>query len=293
VSAAILAIRAISAFVFGLSQRSAGKSREIAASALSQVADDPTLSLALAYDAVQRHKTAEAITALRRAIHDSRDRSMHHNDPTALYSPDGKHVLTAGGDGNLRLWDRETLRNVVTSDRKHQGLFKSVRFNREGTRIVTAGGNEQAERIRQARKEHGPSMGRGTGKMLQSRRTTATLMLPSSIMTETSWPSLAQIAQQYCGFGSAMRKRNCKMVAPWVAHPITAAADALRARGNRNAYEFFTVAFNSNGRLVATGGSDRLLRVWNVAEARLDRTLSGHTGEVTQVAFSPMSTSLS
>jgi len=47
------------------------------------------------------------------------------------------------------------------------------------------------------------------------------------------------------------------------------------------------VAFSPDGRLLASGGSDGAVRVWDVATGRELRRLEGHTDSVQSVAFSP------
>lgn len=48
-----------------------------------------------------------------------------------------------------------------------------------------------------------------------------------------------------------------------------------------------TVAFSPNGKLIATGGGDSLVRVWRAADGELLYTLRGHSAFVLEVAFSP------
>src|SRR5262249_28056032 len=47
------------------------------------------------------------------------------------------------------------------------------------------------------------------------------------------------------------------------------------------------VAFSPDGRLLASAGADRAVRVWEAADGRLVHTLKGHSKEVNGVCFSP------
>jgi len=48
-----------------------------------------------------------------------------------------------------------------------------------------------------------------------------------------------------------------------------------------------SVAFSPDGRFLASGHSDKTVKLWNVSDGGLVRTLTAHTSEVTSVAFSP------
>ena len=52
------------------------------------------------------------------------------------------------------------------------------------------------------------------------------------------------------------------------------------------------VAFNPDGKLLASGGMDKMVRLWDVATGKNTATFKGHTGTIASVSFSPDGTIL-
>lgn len=48
-----------------------------------------------------------------------------------------------------------------------------------------------------------------------------------------------------------------------------------------------TVSFSPDGRVLASGGGDNVVKIWDVSSGKLIIDLKGHTMEILQVAFSP------
>ena len=52
------------------------------------------------------------------------------------------------------------------------------------------------------------------------------------------------------------------------------------------------MVFNREQTILASGGDDSIVRLWDVQSGKCIRTLHGHAGQIWQVAFSPSGTLL-
>lgn len=115
-------------------------SRELSASSLLTLDDDPELSALLAVEAAHTAPTQQAEDALRTALAQSRARLVlrgHKKDlAEARYSPDGRQIATASDDTTARIWDAETGRQRSVL-RGHLVDVDGVEFSPDGSRVLT------------------------------------------------------------------------------------------------------------------------------------------------------------
>jgi WD40 repeat protein len=70
--------------------------------------------------------------------------------------------------------------------------------------------------------------------------------------------------------------------------PASAQAPKLLATfGDRDTGTVLSVAFSPDGNMLASGGGDKTVRLWDAGSRKPTATLKGHTEGVTSVAFSP------
>jgi WD40 repeat protein len=122
------------------------RSRELAATAVSQLPTDPELGLLLAREAVRVRETPQAEAALLRALRESHLRLTlgEGTGPvtSAWFSADGRRVVSAAGTV-ATVWNVRTGKPVARLE-GHRRALRGARFSPDGRRVVTASDDRTA-----------------------------------------------------------------------------------------------------------------------------------------------------
>jgi len=143
----IAAIMALTAGFLGWQSRSYSRlmaARELAATSISNLDQDPELSLLLALqaaaDTYQRDGTVlqEVEDALHRSLQAHRLLlTIPHGGSLAL-SPDGSQIATGGEDGQVKIWQADT-GEPVSAFTAHTSRVSDLAFSPDGMRILSGG----------------------------------------------------------------------------------------------------------------------------------------------------------
>jgi WD40 repeat protein len=172
----------------------------------------------------------------------------------ALFSPDGRHVVTADDARRVHLWDVETGNEV--GGWAAGVAITAAAISPDGRRLATLDGGSEV-RLWDVR------AGREVAVLKRHR---------GPIVRVVFSPDGRRLA-------TASADGTARL---WNADD---GAEAGVLRGHERALN--GIAFSPDGRWVVTASADHTARVWSAADGKEYFTLAGHLGAVTAAAFSP------
>jgi WD40 repeat protein len=190
-------------------------------------------------------------------LHESRVYSL------ALSRKSGQFLVTASGDGSVRLWDSDS-GSLVFEPWRHSGEVLCVAISPEEDLVAC-----------------GPC-GPGRNKV-ELRNISTGAALDEAFSSRSPLQALAF-------------SPNGKILATGTTNGVVQLWDTLSGRRRGRALQdpadssnlsITALAFSSDGQLLATGSSDRTVRLWEVESMQLHCPPLWHDGRVDAVAFSP------
>ncbi|MFE1206255.1 trypsin-like peptidase domain-containing protein [Streptomyces sp. NPDC058762] len=248
-------------------QRALAAARSLTEESRQQSIADPALAARLALAAQHVSATPQTRARLLAAVSSPlRATLTGHTAEVAsvAFSPDGKTLVTAGHDGTARLWDVPGRRQVASLDTGSTQVHNAA-FSPDGTTLVT-------------------SHDRWKARVWDVRTRKQTAVLPGSGGPAVFSPDGATIVtggqQGEILFRDARTRRKTGELQ---VHPGT---EGVSLHG---------LAFSPDGTILAvttlgfrvSERQESEVQLWDVVKRRRLATLTGHTGQVTSLAFSP------
>ncbi|MCP4664117.1 MAG: hypothetical protein GY856_52705 [bacterium] len=236
--------------------------------ALKDLDSDPQQSLRTALKAADMFLAAPAITPeleplLREGLHAFRKRPIwaRQSEPisTFAWSTDGRRLVTADENGDMRVWDAESGEVLLCLPREIPDIVL-LAANREATRLAIFDW-------------HGGAQIRGTAPPEELRLSEA----PGQVNAASFSPDGNYLAT---GYEDAPLRL-------W--DPVTG---SLVAMPGNDTEVLYSLTFSPDSQSLATAGADGTVRLWDVtslSEGRLNEstTLPAHSAAVNAVVFSP------
>jgi WD40 repeat protein len=256
--------------------------------------ENPMGALLLAREAGRIALTPEIVARLRGAIEASTERTVlrGHEDRvySAVYSPDGRTVVTASGDGTARLWGLEG--NVLAVLEGHTRDVFTASFSPNGERILTGSADGTARvwdltgRSLAVCRGHSGEIRVAVFSPRGDRVLTASVDNTARVW-DLDGNQLAVLRHGAGVGGVAFSPQGDRIVTG--CDDGTAAIWDLAGRRSvelaGHGARIRAVAWSPSGSLIATGSADTTARLWDRTGKQVG-ALTDHVGEVKTVAFS-------
>ena len=230
---------------------------ELAANSGSLAGKDPATSMLLAVEAFheeRRPDTRGAILSAQSQYFVGLLAGHKGIIYTAVFSPDGRILVTASADGTARLWDVARRQPIATLN-GHIGSVNDVAFGPDGV-LATVGKDGTARLWDLAGHQIG-------------------------ILTGDSGVTLSAVAFAHDGHILAIASGD-NTVRLW---DMISRHQIAVLSGHTG--HIFSVEFSPDDRILATASADGTARLWDVISRQSLATLTGHIGRVNNATFSP------
>jgi len=178
---------------------------------------------------------------------------------SAVFSPDGKRIVSASLDNTIRIWDAQTGEQIGVPQEGHSDEVRSAAFSPDGKRFVSASLDE-AVRIWDAQ------TGKQIGNPLRGHtdRVCSVAFSPDGKhIVSASYDKTIRIWDAQTG--------------KQIGKPLEGHTDTV-----------CSVAFSPDGKRIVSASADKTVRIWDAQTGnQIGNPLKGHIKSVNSAAFSP------
>ncbi len=225
---------------------------------------------------------------------------------SVTFSPNGQMLATGDSNGEIRLWSVAE-RKLLKTYREHTGWIFSLAFSPDGT-ILASGSSDRSVKLWDIHKdkcfktlaEHNQRVRcvefHPQGKILASSSSDNTIKL----WDVATGKCLQTLAEHSSYVWSLAFSEDGKMLASGSEDKTIKIWDVMTGnclttlkghtgwvRSVAFCRNSLTRSFYTNRNILASGGGDRTLKIWDVSTGECLKTLTGHKQRVRSVTFSP------